>query len=49
MAIKTVNIQCRTTDEVKEIFTKKAILVDYSNLTEYMLFVGIKYRNTSFY
>lgn len=38
---KTANIQIRTTDEVKEALTKKAFKTGFSNLSEYMVFVGL--------
>lgn len=38
---KTANIQIRTTDEIKEILTKKAAENGFTNLSEYMLFVAL--------
>lgn len=41
MATKTTQIQIRTTEEIKDILAKKASKAGFSNLTEYMLFVGL--------
>lgn len=38
---KTTQIQIRTTDEIKDRLTQKAIESGFTNLTEYMLFVGL--------
>ncbi|MDY0144001.1 MAG: hypothetical protein RBR97_19135 [Bacteroidales bacterium] len=40
MAVKTANIQIRTTEEIKEALTQKAKDLGFTNLTEYMLFVA---------
>lgn len=38
---KTTHIQIRVSSDIKDILSKKAIEAGFSNLSEYMLFVGL--------